>query len=78
MLRHVAEPVDAGGLELGVRVKTGNSGSVGWEAAGNGARDERSALLLQPFDQRPLFLYERIDLCRLAVQKVGDGALLIR
>jgi len=77
MLRHVAEPVDAGGLELGVRVEAGGAGSVGREAAGDRARDERGALLLQPLDQRPLLRHQRVDLRRLAVEEVGDGALLV-
>ncbi len=47
----------------------------GGEAAGDGARDERGALFLQPFDQGLLFRHQCVDFRGLAVEEVGDGAL---
>ena len=44
MLRHVAEPLDAGGLEA----------DVGVEAAGDGLVDDGLLLLLQQRDELPL------------------------
>ena len=44
MLRHIAEPLDAGGLE----------GDVGVEAAGDGLVDDGLLLLLQQRDELPL------------------------
>jgi hypothetical protein len=76
MLRHVPEPVDAGGFELGVRVEAGGAGGVGREAAGDRARDERGALLLQPFDQRPLLRHQGVDLRCFVVEEVGNDALI--
>jgi len=60
-----------------VRVEAGGAGGGGREASGDRARDERGALLLQPLDQRPLLRHQRVDFRRLAVEEVGDGALVL-
>ncbi len=75
MLRHLAEPFDAGGFELGMRIKAGGAGSFGRQAARDRARDERGALFLQLLDQLPFLRHQRVQLRRLAVKKIGDGAL---
>src|SRR6266540_6116932 len=58
MLRDVAEPVEAGGFEGRVFGEAGGAGGGGREAAGDGAGDERGALLLQPLDQLPLLRHQ--------------------
>ena len=77
MHRYLAKPVDEGVLEPRMRVEAGGTGGVRREAAGDRARNERGALLLQPLDQRPLLRHQRIDLRRLAVEEAGDGMLLV-
>ena len=77
MLGNITKPVDAGGLELGVWVEASGTGGVGREAAGDGARDERGALLLQPLDQGPFLCHQGVELGRLTVEEVGDGAALV-
>ena len=63
MLRHVAEPFDAGGLH----------GGVGVQAFGDGVGDDGLAFLFQQFHQPPLLRHQLINLRRLAVEKRGDG-----
>ena len=66
MRRNLAEPGDAGVAE----------GGAGVEAAGDGAGDERPALLGQQPEHPLLRRHQRIQPRRLAVEVVGDGALL--
>ena len=68
MRRNLAEPGDAGVAE----------GGAGVEAAGDGAGDERPALLGQQPEHPLLRRHQRIQPRRLAVEVVGDGALLRR
>ena len=74
MIRHLPHTLDAGRLQLGMRVE---AGGVGQEAALDRARDERAALLPELQGERPLLLRQRVDLRRLAIEEVGDGALLL-
>ena len=67
MLRDVAEPGDAGGLE----------GDVGVEAAGDGAVDDGLLLLVQQPNQLPLGADEAVDLPVRVVQKPHDGRLFV-
>ena len=67
MLRNVAEPGDAGGLE----------GDVGVEAAGDGAVDDGLLLLVQQPNQLPLGADEAVDLPVRVVQKPHDGRLFV-
>src|ERR1051326_8116146 len=67
MRRDFAEPFNARVLHRGGRV----------EALGDGAGDQRGALLLKQRDQLFLFLHQRIDPCRLPVEKRRDGPLFI-
>src|SRR5882724_10488587 len=60
MLRHIADPVDAGGLEAHVWI----------EATGHGPMDDHLLLLVQQLDQPPLGADEAID----AVVEVGKEA----
>ena len=66
MLRHVAEPVDAGGLE----------GDVGVEAAGDGMVDDGLLLLLQQGDELALGVDVAADAPVGVVQVADDGGLL--
>ena len=45
------------------------------EALGDGVADEGLAFLAQQFDEPLLLGDQSVDLCRLAVQKIGDGLL---
>ena len=67
MRRHVAQPLDAGGLEA----------DVGVEAAGDGAVDDGLALLLQQGDELALGAYICPDQLDGAVQVADDGGLLV-
>ena len=67
MGRDLAEPGDAGIAERGAGVK----------AAGDGTGDERPALLGQQSEHPLLRRHQSIQARRLAVEVVGDGALLI-
>ena len=67
MLRHVAEPVDAGGLE----------GDVGVEAAGDGLVDDGLLLLLQQGDELALGVDVAADAPVGVVQVADDGGLLL-
>ena len=67
MLRNIAEPGDAGGLE----------GDVGVEAAGDGAVDDGLLLLVQQPDQLALGADEAVDLAVRVVQKSHDGGLFV-
>ena len=62
MLRHVAEPFDAGRLH----------GGMGVQALGDGVGDDGLAFFFQQFDQPLLLRHQRINLRRLPVQKRGD------
>ena len=66
MLRHVAEPLDAGGLEA----------DVGVEAAGDGLADDGLLLLLQQRDELPLGADVAPDAPVDVVQVADDGGLL--
>ena len=66
MLRHIAEPFDAGRLH----------GGVGVEAFGNGVRDDGLAFFFQQFHQPPLLRHQPINLARLPVQKLRNPSLL--
>ena len=66
MLRHVAEPFDAGGFHGGVAV----------QALGDGAGDDGLALFFQQFNQSSLLLHQPVNLRRLSVKELGDRALL--
>ena len=66
MLRHVAEPFDAGGLE----------GNVGVEAAGDGLVDDGLLLLLQQGDELALGVDVAADAPVGVVQVADDGGLL--
>ena len=48
------------------------------EALSDGMGDNGIALLLEQFDESFLFRHEGVDLCRLSVEKPGDGALFVR
>ena len=65
MLRHVAKPLDAGGLE----------GDVGVEAAGDGLVDDGLLLLLQQRDELPLGGDVAPDAPVHVVEVSDDGAL---
>ena len=65
MLRHVAEPLDAGGLEA----------DVGVEAAGDGLVDDGLLLLLQQVDEFLLGADVAADAPVHVVQVADDGAL---
>ena len=65
MLRHVAEPLDAGGLEA----------DVGIEAAGHGLVDDRLLLLLQQRNQLPLRTHIPPNAPVHVVQVADDGDL---
>ena len=67
MLRYVAEPVDAGGLE----------GHVGVEAAGDGLVDDGLFLLLQQGDELALGVDVAADAPVGVVQVADDGGLLV-
>ena len=66
MLRHLAEPGDAGVAQ----------GGGGVEALGDGLGDDRDALLLELLQQLLLPGNQRVNLPRLPVQKRGDLLLL--
>ena len=66
MLRHVAEPLDARGLEA----------DVGIEAAGHGLVDDRLLLLLQQRNQLPLRAHIPPNAPVHMIQIADDGALL--
>ena len=63
MLRHVAEPFDAGRLH----------GGVGVQAFGDGVGDDGLAFFFQQFHQPPLLRHQLVNLRRLPVQERGDG-----
>ena len=65
MLRHVAQPLDAGGLEA----------DVGVEAAGDGAVDDGLLLLLQQLDQLLLGADVAPDPPVRVVEEADDGGL---
>ena len=65
MLRHVAKPLDAGGLES----------DVGVEAAGDGLVDDGLPLLLQQRDEPPLGGDVAPDAPVHVVQVADDGGL---
>ena len=65
MLRHVAEPLDAGGLEA----------DVGVEAAGDGLVDDGLLLFLQQVDELLLGVDVATDAPVHVVQVADDGAL---
>ena len=67
MLRNVAEPVDAGGLE----------GDVGVKAAGDGVVDDGLLLLLQQGDELALSVDVEADAPVGVVQVADDGVLLL-
>ena len=67
MLRHVAEPFDAGRLH----------GGVGVEAFGDGVGDDGLPFFFQQFHQPPLLRHQPIDLRRLPVEEGGDGGLFL-
>ena len=77
VLRHLAEPLDARGLEARRGVEAGGAGGLGREAARHRARDQRRAVLLEPLDEQPLLRHERVDALRLPVEVRGDGALFV-
>ena len=66
MLRHVPQPLHAGGLEA----------DVGVEAAGDGAVDDGLLLLLQQLDQLLLGADVAPDAPVRVVEEAGDGGLL--
>ena len=65
MLRYIAQPLHAGGLEADVRV----------EAAGNGAVDDGLLLLLQQLDQLLLGADVAADLAVGVAEEADDGGL---
>ena len=67
MLRHVAEPFDAGGLEA----------DAGVEAASDGTVDDGLLLLLQQFDQFLLGEDVAPDAPICVVEKSDDGGLFV-
>ena len=66
MLRHVPQPLDAGGLET----------NVGVEAAGDGPVDDGLLLLLQQRNELPLGADVAPDAPVHVVQVADDGGLL--
>ena len=66
MLRHFAQPFDAGIFHPG----------VGVQPLGDGVRNHRLPLFRQQLHQPLLLGNQRIDLPRLAVEEGGDGLLL--
>ena len=66
MLRHIAEPFDAGGLQGGVRV----------QSFGDGVGDDGLAFFFQQFNQPPLLPHQPVNLRRLSVKKRRDLGLL--
>jgi hypothetical protein len=67
MRRDLAKPGDAGVAERGVSV----------DSPGNGAGDERSVFLRQQPEYPLLRRHQRIQPCRLPIEVVDDGALLL-
>ena len=65
MLRHIPQPIDAGGLEA----------NVGVEAAGDGAVDDGLLLLLQQLDQLLLGADVPPNLPVRVVEEANDGGL---
>ena len=63
MRRHIAQPLDAGGLHRG----------IGVEALGDGMGDDGLPLFLEQRDQLFLLRHQRVDLAGLAVEEGGDG-----
>ncbi len=78
MLRYLSDPLDAGRLELRRRAEPGGAGRVGRQAARDGARDERGALLLQLFDEPALLFNELIEFCCRVVEECADRGSLSR
>ena len=66
MRRNLPQPLDSRILHAWVR----------FEALGDGAGNEGSALLLEQFDHPLLLRHQRIDPRRLPVEEGGDGVLL--
>ena len=76
LIRHILAASQCAGISPSHSTPESFMGTFGSRPFGDGAGDERGALLLQQRDQ-PLFLrHQRINLRRLPVEKVCDGFLL--
>ena len=76
--RHFPQPFDTGILKASVGFEAEFAGGVFGQATGDGAGDERGALLLEQRDQPSLLLHQRIDPPRLPVEEIGDGGLFVK
>src|SRR6056297_3629988 len=67
MLRHIAEPLDAGGFH----------GGVGVQAFGDRVTDDRLTLFLQQLNQTTLLRHQTVDLRRFYIEERRDRLLLV-